>query len=112
MNTTNYIQRGNWLLDVSGLPKKVEEIYDDSVTLGGVLNHISTVKPIPLTAEQLERNGFKKTKFYLGNIEGQHQWTWWNDTLTPVSLWCRELNDDPKNGWMIRIDSSSSPVMR
>lgn len=61
------------------------------------------VEPIPLTPEILDRNGFRKFDF--NNIENQHQWTWWLDTLTNVSLWCRELNDDPKDGWMIRIES-------
>ena len=61
------------------------------------------VEPIPLTAEILERNGFRKFNFR--NIEDQHQWTWWLDTQTNVSLWTRELKDDPKDGWMIRIES-------
>ena len=61
------------------------------------------IQPIPLTSELLEYNGFKKFNFH--DIEGQHQWSWWLDTLTSVSLWCRELNDDPKDGWMIRIES-------
>jgi hypothetical protein len=60
-------------------------------------------QPIPLTSELLEANGFKKFNFH--DIEGQHQWSWWHDTLTSMSLWCRELNDDPKDGWMIRIES-------
>ena len=64
---------------------------------------IGLVRPIPLTSEILEQNGFKKFNF--SDIEGQHQWTWWLDTLTSVSLWCRELNDNPKEGWMVRIDS-------
>lgn len=62
-----------------------------------------TIEPIPLTAALLERNGFKKFGFH--DIEGQHQWSWWIDTLTSISLWCRELNDDPKEGWMVRIES-------
>lgn len=59
--------------------------------------------PIPLSAEMLEENGFKKFNFH--DIEGQHQWTWWLDTLTNVSLWTRELKDDPKDGWMVRVES-------
>ena len=61
------------------------------------------LEPIPLTAEILEANGFKKFNFH--GIEGQHQWSWWRDTLLSVTLWCRELNDDPKDGWMIRVES-------
>ena len=58
MTSTQGIEIGNWLFDKNGIPKQVTEIYDDSVTLGGELNHISTVNPIPLTAEILEKNGF------------------------------------------------------
>ena len=65
---------------------------------------ISLLEPIPLTPEILEKNGFKKFDFH--DIEGQHQWSWWLDTLTSVSLWCRELNDDPKDGWMICIEGT------
>jgi hypothetical protein len=61
-------------------------------------------EPIEIDAKMLEANGFKMFNFH--DIEGQHQWSWWRDTLTSVSLWCRELNDDPKDGWMIRIESS------
>ena len=60
--------------------------------------------PIPLTPEILEKNGFKKSIFR--DIEGQHQWSWWRDTLTVVTLWMRELNDNPTDGWMIRIEST------
>ena len=52
----NDYQIGDWLYDVSGVPKQVQEVYDDSVTLGGVLCHLSTVKPIPLTKEILEKS--------------------------------------------------------
>ena len=55
----NDYQIGDWLYDVSGVPKQVQEVYDDSVTLGGVLCHLSTVKPIPLTKKILEKNGFE-----------------------------------------------------
>jgi len=65
--------------------------------------HECDLQPIPLSAEILEKNGFKKFNFH--DIEGQHQWLWWVDTMTSVSLWCRELNDDPKDGWMVRVES-------
>ena len=64
---------------------------------------LSDCEPIPLTTEILERNGFGKYSFC--NINGQHQWTWWSDKSTSVSLWYRELNDDPKDGMMVRVDS-------
>ena len=57
----NDYQIGDWLYDASGVPKQVQEVYDDSVTLGGVLCHLSTVKPIPLTAGILQRNGWLYT---------------------------------------------------
>lgn len=61
------------------------------------------LEPIPLTAEILENNGFINYDFE--HIAGQHKWSWWRDTGTLVSLWCRELNDDPRDGWMVRIES-------
>ena len=64
------------------------------------------LEPIPLTAGILENNGFINYDFE--HIAGQHKWSWWRDTGTLVSLWCRELNDDPRDGWMIRIESSDA----
>ena len=61
------------------------------------------LEPIPLTAEILENNGFINYDFE--HIAGQHKWSWWRDRGTLVSLWCRELNDDPRDGWMVRIES-------
>lgn len=57
--TIKGIEVGNWLFDKNGIPKQVTEIYDDSVTFGGELNHVSTIKPIPLTEEILEQNGIR-----------------------------------------------------
>ena len=61
------------------------------------------IMPMKLTTAFLEGNGFKKFDFR--DIEGQHQWSWWLDTLTSVTLWCRELNDNTEDGWMVRIES-------
>lgn len=88
---------------------KVEAIYESgtiSVELegAGCLCRAESLDPIQLTAEILEKNGFKKSIFR--DIEGQHQWSWWRDTLTVVCLWMRELNDNPTDGWMIRIEST------
>ena len=89
----------------SGLILKVSEIVPPYIRVEGEDGqfHEDTVEPIPLAKEVFEQNGFKKFNFH--DIEGQHQWTWWNDTQTSVSLWCRELNDDPKDGWMVRVES-------
>ena len=89
----------------SGLILKVSAIVPPYIRAEGEDGqfHEGTVEPIPLAKEVFEQNGFKKFNFR--DIEGQHQWTWWIDTLTSVSLWCRELNDNPKEGWMVRIDS-------
>lgn len=76
-------------------------VYHDDIRLVFCEKYID---PIPLTAEILEKNGFKKSIFR--DIEGQHQWSWWRDTLTVVTLWMRELNDNPTDGWMIRIEST------
>ena len=76
------------------------QVNDRSMS-GGVWTEF--LEPIPITAEILEKNGFKKHGFK--DIVGQHEWSLWLDTLSFISLWCRELNDDPKDGWMIRIES-------
>lgn len=64
------------------------------------------IKPIPITPEILEKNEFKKFNFL--HIEGQHQWIWWKNTLLSVTLWCRELNDNIKDGMMIKIETPTS----
>lgn len=89
----------------SGLILKVSAIVPPCIRAEGEEGQFyeGDVEPIPLAKEIFEQNGFKKFNFH--DIEGQHQWTWWLDTLTSVSLWCRELNDNPKEGWMVRIDS-------
>lgn len=77
----------------------------------GVLetHDIKSISPIPITPEILEKNGFKKSNNYCG-IEGQHKWTWWDDILTNVSLWCRDLGDKADDGWMISIESPISTL--
>ena len=67
-------------------------------------------QPVPLTADILEGNGFKKHDFE--HIEGQHKWSWWRDTGTLVSLWCREMGDNPGDGWMVRIESPDATCCR
>lgn len=64
---------------------------------------VDILHPIPLTPKILEKNGFEK--YNLRWFEGQHKWTWWSDKSTVVDLWYRELNDDPKDGMMVRVDS-------
>lgn len=108
----NELMIGDWVYSsFSELPCKVtylklhESGYGSVETTNVVgVKDIESLSPIPLTPEILEKNGFKKFDFH--DIEGQHQWSWWLDTLTSVSLWCRELNDDPKDGWMIRIEGT------
>ena len=51
---------GDYLLDRSGFPKKVDEVLDDGVLLGGVYHHMSEMKDIPTTEEVIEKNGFEK----------------------------------------------------
>lgn len=86
------------MIDGYGDNATADECVCDAIYYG-----IDELKPIPLTPEILEKNGFKKFDFM--NIKGQHQWSFWIDTLTSVSLWCRNLNDDPNEGWMFRIES-------
>ena len=68
------------------------------------------LEPIPLTAEILEKNGFSKYDFE--HIAGHHKWSWWRDTGSLVSLWCRNLVDDPGDGWMVRIESPDATCCR
>lgn len=60
------------------------------------------IDPIPLTPEILEKNGFGKFDF--PDIEKQHKWYLRLDTLSYISLWTRELNDNSSNGWMCNIE--------
>ena len=92
----------------SGIPIKVAAVHHKKVACHAVVNKLSWVResllePIPITAEILERNGFEK--YNLRWFIGQHKWTWWFDNTTSVSLWYRELNDDPKDGMMVKVDS-------
>ncbi|MBO5626089.1 MAG: hypothetical protein J5953_09895 [Prevotella sp.] len=64
---------------------------------------LSECEAVPITSEILERNGFGKYNLY--NIKEQHQWVLWFDKLTRVSLWYRELNDDNRDGMMVRVES-------
>lgn len=105
----NNLMIGDYLsVKPSGMPIKVAAVHHKKVAYHAVINKLvwvreSLLEPIPITAEILERNGFEKHSFC--NINGQHQWTWWSDKSTSVSLWYRELNDDPKDGMMVKIDS-------
>lgn len=110
MNTSE-LMVGNWVMTtiqnfrnhpikIVGIEREFFSIADNVVEMR-IRPH--QIEPIPITVELLEANGFKKFKFH--DIEGQHKWQWWLDTLTSVSLWCRELNDDNKDGWMIRVES-------
>lgn len=64
---------------------------------------VDILHPILLIPEILEKNDFKKFPF--SHIEGQHQWTWWKNIATSVTLWCRELNDDTKDGMVLKIEA-------
>lgn len=101
----NELMIGDWVYNTHNRkPEQVCEIMERMVMLDyNDLYDYDEIEPIPLTAALLERNGFKKFGFH--DIVGQHQWSWWIDTLISISLWCRELNDDPKEGWMVRIES-------
>lgn len=85
-------QEGNALVFIDD-SKALDEIAIDDEIVG-----------IPLTPEILEKNGFEKFDFM--NIKGQHQWSFWIDILTSVSLWCKNLYDNPTEGWMLRLESS------
>ena len=65
---------------------RVDEANGDGNGWAAVIDgdwHEHDLQPIPLASELLEQNGFKKFNFQ----------------------WCRELNDNPKDGWMVRVES-------
>ena len=96
---------GDWVFNTHNRkPEQVQEIRERMVMLAyNDLYEYDEIEPIPLTAEILENNGF--INYDIEHIAGQHKWSWWRDRGTLVSLWCRELNDDPRDGWMVRIES-------
>lgn len=81
---------------------------EGEVGVDGEILSLDMIEPIPLTQEILERNDFKKFPF--PHIEGQHQWTWWKNIVTSVTLWCRELNDDTKDGMVLKIEAPISQL--
>lgn len=87
---------------------KVKEIKQNCIYTEDNGYEYDEIEPIPLTPEILEKNDFKKFPFL--HIEGQHQWTWWGNTLISVILWCRELNDDTKDGMMLKIEAPTSTL--
>ena len=101
-----------FVIDIEGrVPKDQPELeYTEAVSVWldsrqcWERHYLDEIEPIPLTKEILEKNGLKMFDFR--GIEGQHRWSWWRDMQTSVTFWCRELNDDPRDGWMVRIDSS------
>lgn len=50
---------GDYLLDRSGFPKKVDEVLDDGVLLGGVYHHMVEMQGVPLTPEIFQANGYE-----------------------------------------------------
>jgi len=109
---------GDWVNyhdDDKIVPKRVSEITNfKQLQLADKDNWIIVGEkycdPIPLTAEILGKNGFSKYDFE--HIAGQHKWSWWRDTGSLVSLWCRNLGDDPGDGWMVRIESPDATCCR
>lgn len=104
----NELMIGDWVYDtLSQTDIKVNRGCFEINPLNGIC-YAENLILIPLTAEMLEKNGFKKFNFR--GSAWQHEWTWRNNTLTNVSLWCREPNDNTKDGWMIRIESPTSSL--
>ena len=67
---------GDYLLDRSGFPKKVDEVLDDGVLLGGVYHHMAEMKGIPITPEILEKNGMKP--FDIDKLTDKGTAKWWH----------------------------------
>ena len=112
------LQIGDFLYykgEFNAFPFKVESITKKKVGYHAEPNEhcmyylrLSDCEPIPLTPEILEKNGFKKFDFL--HIKGQYQWAWWENILISVTLWCRELNNDTKDGMMLKIEAPNSSL--
>lgn len=104
MNTSE-LMIGDWVkFKNSDLAHKVIAIAGKSIKVDKVHWYSANkFRPIPLTPEILENNGFGRYNLY--DIKVQHQWVLWFDKLTRVSLWYRELNDDNRDGMMVRVES-------
>lgn len=98
----NELMFGDWVQDQTDRCKRICSTFD--------MDCAALYSPIPPTAEILEQNGFNALDNIFG-ISGQHYWVWWQDTQTSVSLWCRELKDDPKDGWMVEIKTPTSSCL-
>lgn len=92
MEQTRGIEIGNWLFDKNGIPKRVETIDEDSVSMGGELNHFSTIKPIPLTEEILEKNG----------IRYQFGYPWWQSNGIKPDYGGYEVHFNPACQFVVR----------
>lgn len=107
---------GDWVIDkaVSDRPVQVMQINDRSVHYkhgnGYISVGIELLDPVPLTPEILERNGFSKMDMKLPRIDGQHEWVYWQNMSSSVCLWTRELYDDTKEGWALRIEAGSQSI--
>jgi hypothetical protein len=102
----NELMIGDWVkFKNSDLAHRVIAIAGKSIKVDKTHWYSANIfDPIPLTLEILEKNGFKKFDFL--HIEGQYyQWTWWENTLISVTLWCRELNNNTKDGLMLKIET-------
>ena len=103
---------GNWVKIKGnyGKPLKITTIddtynsinYFDGDAEGELTLQLNEIEPTPITPEILEKNGFGKFDF--PDIEKQHKWFLRLDTLSYISLWTRELNDNSSNGWMCNIE--------
>ena len=106
----NELMIGDWIephqCRIPTVYARVEGIYPDGITIDKAERVFSfdEIHPIPLTPEILEKNGFEKKDMTMPRIEGQHEWVYWQNMDTCVCLWTRELHDDPKEGWMLRIE--------
>lgn len=116
----NELMIGDWLWyqgRANAFPFRVEQLTKKKVGYHAVpcecwmhYLRLSECQPIAVTSDALERNGFRKQDMANPRIEGQHQFAFWQNMSTSVCLWTRELHDDPKDGWMLRIDSASLSV--
>lgn len=109
----NSLMLGDWVKHPKG-QNRITQIQDNRVVFTDYSDDINgacdidEIKPIPISSEILEKNGFQKFDF--PKVKGQHKWSCQTKAMSWMSLWCRILDDNPSDGWMIEIFSPTSSI--
>lgn len=89
---------GDWVMTEVGI-MRVAQIFknhiDCNVPTGSKIWKITTIEPIPLTPEILEKNGFKRVRDKLGRVFYSIADDYFDLTIDEItdSIWCIEYDD-------------------